>query len=87
MLRINRVADTRATTLIVSGRIRAEQLPDLRRSVEAERARDLVLDLNEVSLVDADVVKFLLHCEAQGIRLANCPAYVREWMAREQRPP
>jgi anti-anti-sigma regulatory factor len=87
MLRINRVTDTGTTTLIVSGRIRAEQLPDLRRSVEAEHARDLVLDLSEVSLVDADVVRFLLHCEMLGIRLANCPAYVHEWMAREKRPP
>ena len=75
------------TTLIVSGRIDAEQLPDLRRSVEAEHASDVVLDLNEVSLVDVEVVRFLLHCEMQGIRLAHCPAYVREWMVREKRPP
>ena len=87
MLRINRLTDRGTTTLIVSGRIGAEQLPDLRRSLEAESARDLVLDLSEVSLVDADIVRFLLHCETQGIRLANCPAYVREWMAREKRPP
>ena len=87
MLRINRVTDTGTTTLIVSGRIRADQLPDLRRSVEAERARDVVLDLSEVSLVDVEAVRFLLHCEMQGIRLAHCPAYVREWMAREKRPP
>jgi hypothetical protein len=49
--------------------------------------RDVVLDLSEVSLVDVEVVRFLLHCEMQGIRLAHCPAYVREWMAREKRPP
>jgi hypothetical protein len=62
-------------------------LSDLRRSVEAERTRDVVLDLSEVSLVDMEVVRFLLHCEMQGIRLAHCPAYVREWMVREKRPP
>ena len=60
---------------------------DLRRSVEAERTRDVVLDLSEVSLVDGEVVRFLLRCEMQGIRLAHCPAYVREWMVREKRPP
>ncbi len=48
---------------------------------------DLVLDLSEVSLVDVDVVRFLLHCEMHGIRLAHCPAYVREWMVRENRAP
>ena len=87
MLKITRVTDTGTTTLMVSGRIQAEQLADLRQSVEAERTRDVVLDLSEVSLVDGEVVRFLLHCEMQGIRLAHCPAYVREWMVREKRPP
>jgi len=44
----------------------------------------LVLDLNEVRLVDRDVVSFLASCEAKGITLANCPAYIREWIAREK---
>jgi anti-anti-sigma regulatory factor len=84
MLKITRVTDTGTTTLIVSGRIQAEQLPDLRRSVEGERAGSVVLDLSEVTLVDGDVVRFLLQCEMQGIRLAQCPAYVREWMTRDK---
>ena len=58
--------------------------PDLRGLIEAERATDVVVDLNEVSLVDVEVVRFLVHCEMQGIRLAHCPAYVREWMVRER---
>jgi anti-anti-sigma regulatory factor len=84
MLKITRRTNAGTTTLIVSGRIDAEQLPDLRRSVETEHTSDVVLDLNEVSLVDVEVVRFLLHCEMQGIRLAHCPAYVREWMVREK---
>jgi anti-anti-sigma regulatory factor len=84
MLKITRVKNAGTTTLIVSGRIDAEQLPDLRRSVETEHASDVILDLNEVSLVDVEVVRFFLHCEMQGIRLAHCPAYVREWMLREK---
>jgi hypothetical protein len=86
MLRITRVTDTGTPTLILSGRIGAEQLPDLRRSVQAEEARDLVLDLREVTLVDVEAVQFFLCCEQEGIRIAHCPAYVREWMARERRP-
>ena len=86
MLRITRVTDTGTPTLIVSGRIGAEQLPDLRQSVEAEQAQDVVLDLKEVTLVDVEVVRFFMRCEQQGIRIAHCPAYVREWMAREKRP-
>jgi ABC-type transporter Mla MlaB component len=87
MLKITRMTNAGTTTLIVSGRIDAEQLPDLRQSVETEQASDVVLALNEVSLVDVEAVRFLLHCEIHGIRLAHCPAYVREWMACEKRPP
>ncbi|HZA33500.1 MAG TPA: hypothetical protein VE505_01165 [Vicinamibacterales bacterium] len=52
--------------------------------MRAEQARDLVLHLNEMRLVDTEVVRFLLRCETQGIRIVHCPGYVREWMAREQ---
>jgi hypothetical protein len=86
MLRITRVTDTGAPTLMLSGRIGAEQLPDVRRSIDAEAARDLVLDLREVTLVDVEAVRFFLRCEQDGIRIAHCPGYVREWMAREKRP-
>jgi len=43
----------------------------------AEWARD-------VRLADRDAVKFLRDCEADGMKLENCPAYVREWMEREK---
>jgi hypothetical protein len=87
MLRITRHADSATTTLTVSGRIGAEQLPDLRRLIEDERTRDVVLDLREVSLVDVEVVRFLIQCESGGIRIDCCPAYVPKWMVRENRPP
>jgi pimeloyl-ACP methyl ester carboxylesterase len=86
MLRIVRSIDSGTATLTVSGRIGSEQLSELRRSVEEERDRVVVLDLVEVSLVDVEGVRFLTQCEAQGVRIARCPAYVREWMTREQSP-
>lgn len=86
MLKITRVTSRGTPTLILSGRIGAEQLPDVRRTVEAEDAQDLVLDLREVTLVHVEVVRFFLRCEQQGIHIVHCPAYVREWMAREDRP-
>jgi hypothetical protein len=87
MLRITRHSASAATTLTVSGRIGSKQLADLRRLIEEERTQDIVLDLREVSLVDVEVVRFLIECESGGIRIARCPAYVREWMVRENRPP
>ena len=85
MLKITHVTEAGSTRVIVSGRIGATQLPDLRQFIEAENATNVVLDLTEVSLVDAEVVQFLLRCEGHGIGLVGCPAYIREWMVRERR--
>jgi anti-anti-sigma regulatory factor len=84
MLKITRVTEAGSTIVIVSGRISGPQLPDLGRFLEAESASNVVLDLTEVSLVDVEVVQFLLRCDVQGIRLVGCPAYIREWMVRER---
>ena len=45
-----------------------------------------MLDLGEVTLVDVDVVRFLVECQTRAIRVAQCPGYVREWMVREKPP-
>jgi len=29
-------------------------------------------------------VRFLAHCEADGVKLDNCPAYIREWIEKER---
>ena len=85
MLKLTRVTEAGSTRVIVSGRIGAPQLPDLRHILEAEIAGNVVLDLTEVSLVDEEVVQFLVRCEGQGIGFVGCPAYIREWMVRERR--
>jgi hypothetical protein len=43
-----------------------------------------MLDLTDVSLVDSEVVRFLICCEDDGVELVQCPLYVREWMTRER---
>ena len=87
MFKITRSMQAGTTTLALSGRVGSEHLPDLRRFLEEERGPDVVLDLVEVTLVDVDIVRFLVECETRAIRLADCPGYVREWMAREKQPP
>lgn len=42
----------------------------------------LVLDLDDVTLVDASVLRFLVACEAGGIELLNCAPYIRKWISR-----
>ncbi len=72
---------------MLSGRLEAEYLPELRRLIEGEeRRRPLTLDLGEVKLVDREAVRFLAECKAADAMLENCPEYVREWIARERGP-
>jgi hypothetical protein len=64
-----------------SGRIEEQQLPELASLLEAdEEHHEIVFDLAEVRLVHRRVVRFLGECEARGIRLENCPSYIRKWI-------
>ena len=81
-LKIETLAGEPGTTLKLIGRIRAEHLAELRGQIAASAAS--VLDLREVTLVDADVIRFLSACESQGIHLQHCSAYIREWIVREK---
>jgi hypothetical protein len=65
------------------GRLRAEYLPELKDRIETSGGRT-ALDMDEVTLVDVESVRFLSICEIQGVELRRCPAYIREWIARER---
>jgi hypothetical protein len=63
---------------------RSLQLAELRRLFELQSDFcDIVLELKDVGVVDRDVVCFFVCCEADGVKLENCPSYIREWMERE----
>jgi anti-anti-sigma regulatory factor len=82
-LRIQRTARKDRTILILFGRIDVKELPELQRLLVAEEQKYVVLDLREVKLIDREALGFLAHCEENGIRVENCPAYIREWLLRE----
>jgi hypothetical protein len=82
-LRIERSARQGIMVFTLSGRIKAEEVAALKALFDADY-RTIVLDLREVRLADRDAVKFLRDCEADGMKLENCPAYLREWMEREK---
>jgi anti-anti-sigma regulatory factor len=84
MLRIERSCN-HAVVFSLSGRIETEDVLELQRLLGLETAgQNIVFDLQDVTLVDRDAVKFLARCESESIELANCPAYVREWIAAER---
>lgn len=80
MLRIQRHANGKVVYSL-SGRINAADIGELLRLFGLESsAVQIVLNLRELVLVDADGVEFLAGCEATGMALENCPAYVRKWI-------
>ena len=63
----------------------AENVGELKKLFSAEASGCcIVLNLGDLTLVDQDVVSFFRHCEADGIELKNCPAYIREWITGER---
>ena len=76
-------ADEHHTTLRLIGYLHAAHLEALQAHMESNGPR-IVLDLDEVTLVDVEVVRFLAGCEAAGIAVLHGPPYIREWIRREQ---
>jgi anti-anti-sigma regulatory factor len=84
-LRIQKSPDEGMVVFTLSGRIESEQVAELQRLFDFEsEAHSIVLDLKEVKLVDREAVGFLACWEAKGVRLKNCPPYIREWILREK---
>jgi hypothetical protein len=81
MLKIRRSENGELAIFAVSGRIEEQNVSELQQLLEAEaEVADITLDLEEVRLVDREAVKFLAACEARGIKLKNCPSYIRQWI-------
>ena len=85
MLKIRRSVN-RQVVFALSGRMAQDDIAELDALISSEaRGRPLVLDLIDVTLVGQDAINFLERCEADGITLKNCPAYVGEWITRQRR--
>jgi hypothetical protein len=83
MLRIEKESDGYVTTLRLSGRIQSDCIACIQSAMNDGCTRK-ILDLTEVRLVDIAVVRFLIGCEDEGVKLGQCPPYVREWIVRER---
>ena len=81
-LRVQSDSDGAGTTIRLIGRIRSEHLQVLKEQIASAGSR-VVLDLDEVTLVDVDVVRFLGACRAEGVEVLHCAPYIRDWMLRE----
>ncbi len=82
MFRLERSSDAERSTIRLIGRVRSEHLGEIQNQLAGCGPR-VTLDLEDVTVVDVGVVRFLGQCEREGIGLLHCPPYVREWISRE----
>jgi anti-anti-sigma regulatory factor len=83
-LRIQKSDEHNRVVLTLVGRIQANQVSELEALLGSETDHNLVLDLKDVKLVDRDAVRFLARSEAEGAKLRNCSAFIREWISQER---
>jgi len=86
MLKIQRSMKAGSVRFALSGRVDTEHVAELQRLIDEDAQRGAItLDLREVRLVDREAVDFLARCEANGVRLRYCPAYLRQWITTAER--
>jgi len=82
MLKIERTGNGQVL-FTLSGRIEAEEIKELQQLLAFETSgHQVMFNLRDVTLVNQDAVNFLAQCEADGIKLENCPLHVRTWIDR-----
>jgi len=81
-LKIEKYSAGGSTTIRLIGRMRAEHLKELEKQIR-ESGPAITLDLEEVTLVDLEIVRFLGTCEARGATILNCSLYIRDWIGKE----
>jgi hypothetical protein len=85
MLKIQRTSNGQVV-FALSGRMDEEHIAELETLIRSEtNGRRIVLDLKDLTLAGQEAISFLERCEADGITLMNCAAYVREWITRQRR--
>ena len=82
--RIRRSEGSTGIVFGLSGEMDREHAARLEELLTKEAYGSILLDLQEVTLVARDAVRFLARAEARGIRIVNCPEYVRSWIAAEK---
>ena len=82
-LKIEMIPGKDRTVIKLIGRLRVEGIPELKATIERSGG-GAILEMNEVTLVDLESVRFLSIAEIQGVELRHCPAYIREWIVRER---
>jgi hypothetical protein len=85
MLKIQRTSNGQVV-FALSGRMDEGHIAELETLIRSEtNGSRIVLNLKDLTLAGQEAISFLERCEADGITLMNCAAYVREWITRQRR--
>jgi hypothetical protein len=68
----------------LSGEFRSEHLDQVEAEIDRQGS-PVVLDLEELTSVDVDGIRFLNACEAKGISVSRCSPYIKAWMSAERK--
>jgi hypothetical protein len=80
--KLERDSDGERSTVRLIGFVQPEHLAEISRQLDSCDS-GTTLDLEGVTVVGVEVIRFLLERERQGTGLLRCPAYIREWISRE----
>ena len=82
-LKIEKDSNGDGATIRLIGRMQAGHLEELEKQI-CENGPAITLDLEEVTLVDLDIVRFLGLCETRGVTLSKCSPYICDWISKER---
>ena len=82
-LRIYRSSTPDPIVFALSGDMDLEHVARLQELLADETVHRVTPDLKKVTFADRAAVQLLASAEAAGIRIVNCPRYVRSWIAAE----
>jgi hypothetical protein len=78
---VRRIDRDRFVLLHISGHLQEMHI-NMIDDILTKETDPVALDLEEVTLVDREAVKFLATLDARGVGLRNCPGFIREWMRK-----
>ena len=83
--RIHRSERPNTVIFILSGEMNIELVTRLQEVIAKDGPHLITLDLKDITTADREAVRFLVGAEATGIRIINCPEYMRSWIAEEKK--
>ena len=82
-LRIERTAEGEREIIRLIGRIEQEDLGTLETQTRGS-GQAICIDLRDVTLIDIHIVHYLIARQREGVSFQHIPAFIQEWMRREQ---